>query len=109
MEKSTELYGVKNWGADYFSVSRKGEVMVHPHGNGVGVSLRKIIDGLDDRGLDMPVLLRLSDILDSRIQKLHESFNKAATRMRSLSISACMPAKWGSSAFSWWKILPSWP
>ncbi len=77
VEDSVELYGINNWGADYFSVSRKGEVMVHPHGNGVGVSLRKIIDGLDDRGLDMPVLLRLSDILDSRIQKLHESFAKA--------------------------------
>ncbi len=77
VEQSAELYGINNWGADYFSVSRKGEVMVHPHGNGVGVSLRKIIDGLDDRGLDMPVLLRLSDILDSRIQKLHESFNRA--------------------------------
>ena len=77
VESSAELYGIPNWGADYFSVSRKGEVLVHPHGNGVGVSLRKIIDGLDDRGLDMPVLLRLSDILDSRIQKLHESFAKA--------------------------------
>ena len=77
VEDSAELYGIGNWGADYFSVSRKGEVMVHPHGNGVGVSLRKIIDGLDDRGLEMPVLLRLSDILDSRIQKLHESFAKA--------------------------------
>ncbi|MBN2685927.1 MAG: biosynthetic arginine decarboxylase [Pontiellaceae bacterium] len=77
VEQSAELYGINNWGADYFSVSRKGEVLVHPHGNGVGVSLRKIIDGLDDRGLDMPVLLRLSDILDSRIQKLHESFAKA--------------------------------
>ena len=77
VEDSADLYGIGNWGADYFSVSRKGEVMVHPHGNGVGVSLRKIIDGLDDRGLDMPVLLRLSDILDSRIQKLHESFAKA--------------------------------
>ncbi|HSR88764.1 MAG TPA: biosynthetic arginine decarboxylase, partial [Pontiella sp.] len=79
VEQSAELYGVNNWGSDYFSVSRKGEVMVHPHGNGVGVSLRKIIDGLGDRGLDMPVLLRLSDILDSRIQKLHESFAKAIT------------------------------
>ncbi len=77
VEQSAELYGINNWGADYFSVSRKGEVLVHPHGNGVGVSLQKIIDGLDDRGLDMPVLLRLSDILDSRIQKLHESFAKA--------------------------------
>jgi arginine decarboxylase len=71
------MYGINNWGADYFSVSDAGEVIVHPHGNGTGVSLRKIVDGLIDRGLDMPVLLRFSDILDSRIQKLHESFGRA--------------------------------
>ncbi|NNJ70869.1 MAG: biosynthetic arginine decarboxylase [Kiritimatiellales bacterium] len=76
-EQSAEMYGIGNWGADYFSVSDAGEVIVHPHGNGTGVSLRKIVDGLIDRGLDMPVLLRFSDILDSRIKKLHESFGRA--------------------------------
>jgi len=50
---------------------------VHPHGDGIGVSLRKIADGLIDRGLNMPVLLRFRDILDSRIKQLHESFNRA--------------------------------
>lgn len=73
------MYGINNWGADYFSVSASGEVMVHPHGNGVGVSLRNIADGLIDRGLDMPVLLRFPDILDSRIKLLHEGFGRAIT------------------------------
>lgn len=77
VEQSAEIYGIGNWGADYFSVSQEGEVLVHPHGNGVSVSLRKIVDGLLDRGMDMPVLLRMSDILDSRIKKLHESFAQA--------------------------------
>ncbi len=76
VEQSAEIYGINNWGSDYFSASDAGEVIVHPHGNGTGVSLRKIVDGLLDRGLDMPVLLRFSDILDSRIKQLHESFAK---------------------------------
>ncbi|VGO19863.1 Biosynthetic arginine decarboxylase [Pontiella sulfatireligans] len=71
------MYGINNWGAGYFSVSDSGEVIVHPHANGTGVSLRKIVDGLIDRGLNMPVLLRFSDILDSRIKQLHESFAQA--------------------------------
>ena len=75
--QSAEVYGINQWGADYFSVSGKGEVIVHPHGNGTGVSLRKIVDGLIDRGLNMPVLLRFSDILDSRIKQLHEGFGRA--------------------------------
>ncbi|WP_372796503.1 biosynthetic arginine decarboxylase [Pontiella sp.] len=78
-QQSAEIYGINNWGADYFSVSEAGEVIVHPHGNGTGVSLRHIVDGLIDRGLDMPVLLRFSDILDSRIKLLHEGFGRAIT------------------------------
>jgi arginine decarboxylase len=77
VSQSAEIYGINNWGADYFSVSDAGEVIVHPHGNGTGVSLRKIVDGLIDRGLDMPVLLRFSDILGSRIKQLHEGFGRA--------------------------------
>ena len=71
------MYGVDNWGSDYFSASENGELIVHPHGNGTGVSLRRIVDGLIDRGMDMPVLLRFSDILDSRIKLLHEGFGRA--------------------------------
>ena len=75
--QSAEVYGIGGWGAGYYSVSEAGEVLVHPHCNGTGVSLRKIVDGLIDRGLDMPVLLRFSDILDSRIKQLHEGFGRA--------------------------------
>ncbi len=78
-EQSAELYGINNWGAGYFSISDAGEIIVNPHGNGTGVSLRSIVDGLNDRGLDMPVLLRFSDILDSRIKLLHEGFGRAIT------------------------------
>ncbi|MEI6892315.1 MAG: biosynthetic arginine decarboxylase [Pontiella sp.] len=80
-EQSAAMYGVNNWGADYFSVSDSGEVMVHPHGNGTGVSLREITDGLIDRGLNMPVLLRFPDILDSRIKQLHEGFGRAINEL----------------------------
>jgi arginine decarboxylase len=77
IDQSAETYGINNWGAGYFSVSENGEVIVHPHGNGTEVSLRNIVDGLIDRGLNMPVLLRFPDILDSRIKQLHESFGRA--------------------------------
>ena len=76
-ERSAETYGIGNWGAGYFNVSEEGEVVVRPHGNGTGVSLRRIVDGLIDRGLDMPVLLRFPDILDSRIKQLHDGFRRA--------------------------------
>lgn len=75
--KAAELYGVNRWGAGYFSVSEQGEVVVHPSGNGASVSLQEISQGIQDRGFDLPVLVRISDILDARIKKLHESFASA--------------------------------
>ena len=68
-EKSEELYGIKNWGAGYFSISDKGEVLINPYKNNeaVGISIIDIISGIRERGLDMPVLLRIENILDSQI------------------------------------------
>ncbi len=76
-KQAAELYGVERWGAGYFSVSEAGEVVVHPSGNGKSVSLPEIARGIQDRGFDLPVLVRLSDILDARIKRLHESFASA--------------------------------
>lgn len=77
-EKSEELYGIKNWGNRYFSISKEGEVTVNTHNSAASaVSLMDIVAGVKDRGLDMPVLLRFENILDSQISYLNDSFNKA--------------------------------
>ena len=78
-EKSEELYGIKNWGAGYFSISEKGEVLINPYkdNEGAAISLMDIISGVRERGLDMPVLLRFENLLDSQISYLNESFRKA--------------------------------
>ena len=51
-EKSEELYSIKSWGANYFSVSDKGEVLVTPYqANDSGaVSLMDIISSVPARG-----------------------------------------------------------
>lgn len=79
VEDSADLYGIRNWSAGYFDVSPAGEVVVCPFGKTkpVHVSIPDIIKGLRERGLDMPVLLRIENILESQISLLHNSFNKA--------------------------------
>ena len=79
VEDSTELYGIRNWGAGYFGVSPEGDVVIYPSGEnkGVAVSVPEVIRGMRERGYDMPVLLRIENILDSQITLLHESFRKA--------------------------------
>lgn len=77
--KSAELYGIDEWSSGYFGVSPEGDVVVQaPTMEGdVSVSLMDIVDGLQQRGLQMPVLLRVENILDSRISILNDSFAQA--------------------------------
>ena len=79
VDDSAELYGIRNWGAGYFDISEKGEVVVFPKGKGSGtaISLMDIVSGLNARGMTMPMLLRFGDILASRVALLNNSFQKA--------------------------------
>ena len=78
---AANTYGIKEWGAGYFDLSDSGEVEVRI-GEGsdqVSVSLMDIIQGIDQRGLSMPVLLRIENLLDQQISRLNESFAAAMT------------------------------
>ena len=78
-ENSEDLYNIKNWSANYFSISKTGEVMVNPEpGNEESaVSIMDIIKGVSDRGMDMPVLLRFENLLDAQISYLNTTFKDA--------------------------------
>ena len=73
--KSAELYGVERWGNDYFGLSKNGKVQAKTLNK--YVELMDIVDGIVERGLQMPVLLRIENILDGQISRLNEAFLKA--------------------------------
>lgn len=76
--RSAELYGVDNWGGGYFRAMPGGELAITPFADkSVCVSIPSIISGLEERGLGLPVLLRIENLLDAQISLLHESFAKA--------------------------------
>ena len=76
--RSAELYGVDNWGGGYFRAMPGGELAITPFADkSVCVSIPSIISGLEERGLGLPVLLRIENLLDAQISLLHESFTKA--------------------------------
>ncbi len=83
VEDSAELYGIRNWGAGYFDISENGEVVTTPYAKagGPAVNLVEIIKGIKDRGMGLPVLLRVSNILDTQLSLLHESFRKAIAQV----------------------------
>jgi arginine decarboxylase len=75
------LYNIEGWGAGYFDVNDQGHVVVRPDPDrpSVSVDLRDLARDLEEQGIQLPVLLRFSDILRSRVETLSERF---ATAMR---------------------------
>ena len=74
-EKSAELYGIERWGNDYFGISDDGKVTIRTLKT--EVALLDIVKGMVERDLQMPVLLRIENILDAQIMRLNEAFRTA--------------------------------
>ncbi len=78
-DDSAALFGIRDWSLNYFDISEQGDVIAHVDCNGkpVSVSLLDIVEGIKERGLDMPVVLRIENLLDQRIKTLNEAFATA--------------------------------
>lgn len=76
--EALETYGIQRWGCGYFDVSEQGNLIVTPRGAGNGqIDMRELIDELTGRGIQLPILLRFSDVLRSRIELICSAFNGA--------------------------------
>ena len=78
-QDSATLYGIKEWGGGYFDINDSGEVIIRAQAGEkiVEVSILDIVSGLQNRGTEMPVLLRLENLLGSQLSLLNESFRDA--------------------------------
>ena len=75
---SAEMYGVKYWGNNFFSINEVGNVQSHPAGPDNGrIDLKELVDEVARRGIGLPLLIRFSDVLKSRIVELNETFRSA--------------------------------
>ncbi len=78
IEDSEELYNIHGWGLDYFSVNEKGHIAVAPKKGAAAVDLKELMDELTLRDVSAPLLVRFSDILDNRIEKISNCFRVAS-------------------------------
>ena len=61
IEHTLETYGIENWGAGYFDVNRKGNLIVRPvEGDPRSADLKEIIDDLAKTRHNSPCLASLS-------------------------------------------------
>ncbi len=78
VEDSAELYNIKGWGRQYFTINDRGHVAVCPKEGYASVDLKEVMDELQLRDITAPVLLRFPDILDNRVEKISNCFKRAA-------------------------------
>src|SRR6187551_1254724 len=78
-ESARTLYNIEGWGAGFFDINEKGHVIVRPDKERPDhvVDLFAITNDLEEQGIALPVLLRFSDILRSRINGLTDRFEQA--------------------------------
>lgn len=77
-EDAAALYGVPSWGKGYFRVSDAGRILVTPTKQPErSIDLYDLVEGLKERGIWAPVLLRFTDILRHRIEELSGAFREA--------------------------------
>ncbi len=80
VEDSSALYGLNCWGKRYFSINDQGHIIVHPKGKGgESLDLFDLVGELEGRNLMLPLLIRFDDILEDRLRRIHEVFQKATS------------------------------
>ncbi|HUQ98185.1 MAG TPA: biosynthetic arginine decarboxylase, partial [Gemmatimonadaceae bacterium] len=79
IESARTLYNIEGWGIGYFDINEQGHVVVRPDADNPAreLDLFELANDLEAQGVGLPLLLRFSDILCSRIESLTERFDRA--------------------------------
>lgn len=77
VEKSAELYGINNWGSGYFKINQKGNIEITPHKGQSGLDLHQLVQDLRARGIRPPILIRVPNLLQARIELISSCFQNA--------------------------------
>ncbi|MFN2604045.1 MAG: biosynthetic arginine decarboxylase [Gemmatimonadaceae bacterium] len=79
IESARNLYNIEGWGIGYFDINEQGHVVVRPDINMPTreLDLFELANDLEAQGVGLPLLLRFSDILRSRIESLNARFAHA--------------------------------
>jgi arginine decarboxylase len=73
------LYNIEGWGIGFFDINDAGHVVVRPDREKTDreLDLFELANDLEEQGVGLPLLLRFSDILRTRIESLNQKFAHA--------------------------------
>lgn len=78
VNEACEHYNINGWGAGYFDINPKGNIVVRPDKKSAHhIDLKELVDDIQSKGYSLPVLIRFSDILKASITNLANSFQNS--------------------------------
>lgn len=79
VDSARSLYNIEGWGIGFFDINEAGHVVVRPDREKTDreLDLFELANDLEEQGVGLPLLLRFSDILRTRIESLNEKFAHA--------------------------------
>lgn len=79
LQNEPNTYNITHWGDGYFSINAQGNIEVRKNTYGKGIELQAIVNSASRAGLQLPILIRFTDILKGRVAKIYEAFLQAIT------------------------------
>ncbi len=71
------LYNINHWGEGYFHVNPAGNIEISQQGAEKGIELQAIVHAASRAGLQLPLLIRFTNILHDRVLRLYQAFSLA--------------------------------
>ncbi len=75
-ERIDDIYFINRWGEGYFSIGDEGHLSVRPDRSlsRSTIDIKKVIDEIKERGVQLPCVVRFPEILRSQVIHLNETF-----------------------------------
>jgi len=81
-EEAIALYNVDRWGGGYFTINKKGHIVVLPTGSSdQKIDLMEIVEEANERKLNFPLTVRFHDLLRDRVETINQAFAAAIKEM----------------------------
>ncbi|MEQ1664775.1 MAG: biosynthetic arginine decarboxylase [Bdellovibrionales bacterium] len=77
VEQSAALYGINSWGSGYFRINDAGNVEISSKKDLPGLDLFKLVLDLRERGVRPPILIRIPNLVQNRVELISKCFSNA--------------------------------
>lgn len=78
IHEAREAFGIDEWGAGYFAIDDKGNIICHPDGNtSCSIPIIEIVKRCNAANIRTPLIVRFPQIIACQLKKLHGAFEDA--------------------------------